>query len=230
VDYDNLPEPLRAQGPITLADRVFDVIRRYLPEKDHVHIRLYGGWFLEEKLTKRAQDLLVALGTSFPYPLWIRDTSIPRLVPVTAQLAYSLEKLPKKFLHNTFRQRPPARRMSCEDPLSQGCGGGSCPLSPMVSFINSGHCSEAGCAITTKHLLKAHGGQKLVDTMLVADLAYLGTIDAVIAVVSSDDDIWPGVITALVDGAHVLHIRTGMANSGIQYVAGVPGKYSELSL
>ena len=50
--------------------------------------------------------------------------------------------------------------------------------------------------------------QKLVDTMLTADLIQVSRPAAThIAVVTSDDDLWPGIYTALSQGATVHHVR-----------------------
>jgi uncharacterized LabA/DUF88 family protein len=53
--------------------------------------------------------------------------------------------------------------------------------------------------------------QKLIDTMLVADLVYLATSnrqECRVAVVSSDDDMLPGIRTAVNAGARVFQIHT----------------------
>src|SRR4051794_1466349 len=105
VDYDNVPIQIRRQGLLNLADKVFEVVRPFLLDDIRLDIRLYGGWYEEDKLTRRAQDLAVELG-AFPYPLWLKDRAPARLVPVNASLAQSLEALPKKLLHGTYRQRP----------------------------------------------------------------------------------------------------------------------------
>jgi len=51
--------------------------------------------------------------------------------------------------------------------------------------------------------------QKLVDTMLTADMIYLaqaGVKD--VCLVSSDDDLWVGIRTAILLGANVTQIHT----------------------
>jgi uncharacterized LabA/DUF88 family protein len=50
--------------------------------------------------------------------------------------------------------------------------------------------------------------QKLVDTLIVADLAALAhATHQVIALASSDDDLWPGILLALELGSTVLHLQ-----------------------
>ncbi|WP_313274987.1 hypothetical protein [Stenotrophomonas sp.] len=50
----------------------------------------------------------------------------------------------------------------------------------------------------------------MVDTLLVADMAYLSLKmrDKNIVVVSSDTDMWPGVLLATSAGCQIIHIHT----------------------
>ncbi|KZC26355.1 hypothetical protein RhoFW510R10_07105 [Rhodanobacter sp. FW510-R10] len=50
----------------------------------------------------------------------------------------------------------------------------------------------------------------MVDTMMVADLAYISLVERAknVVVVSSDTDMWPGVMLALRAGCYVLQIHT----------------------
>ena len=64
--------------------------------------------------------------------------------------------------------------------------------------------------------------QKLVDTMLVSDLIFLATRgERDLVVVSSDDDIWPGIRTALQLGARVTQVHTGGRETPADYTRGV---------
>ena len=230
VDYDNVPDHILRQGPIYLADRLFELLRPLLGDDTHLELKFYGGWYEADRLTQKAQDLVAKLA-QFPYPMWIKEQTPPQLVRITASLAHSLEALPKKLIHSTYRQRPPARRFACEDPQLHGCTIVPCPLVSLATFINNKACPQAGCAVTPQDLFRAVGEQKLVDTMLVADLIHLsGLGERTLAVVTSDDDVWPGIISARVIGTHVVHIRTGMSSSHAMYNDGVPGKYTEVSL
>src|SRR5690349_17620685 len=167
VDYDNVADDIRNKGPLYLADRLFELLRPHILSDPHIGIKLYGGWYEDGTLTRKAQDLAGQLG-AFPYPMFIKETTPARLVRITADLAHSLEVLPKKFLHSTYRLRPPARRFSCEDPQQHGCKGSPCPLSGLAQFVNNEKCPETSCAVVPKALFRAVGQQKLVDTMLVA--------------------------------------------------------------
>lgn len=73
--------------------------------------------------------------------------------------------------------------------------------------------------------------QKLVDTMLVADLIHLAINgEMTIAVVSSDDDFWPGILSAMTLGAHVVHIGTKYAPSHRMYLSSLGNNYSKAKL
>jgi hypothetical protein len=230
VDFDNVPDPIRSQGPLYLADRLFERLKPHLAGDPHIQMKLYGGWYQQDRLTKNAQNLLAQLGL-FPYPLWITDVSPAQLVRINAELAHSLEALPKKHLHGTLRFRPPARRFMCEDPRANGCTSTTCPISAIADFVNKKQCTEAGCSVTPKLLFRGVAEQKLVDSMLVADIIHLSSIgERAVAIVTSDDDVWPGIISALVGGTHVIHLRSGSGSSGASYTDSVPGKYTELSL
>jgi uncharacterized LabA/DUF88 family protein len=73
--------------------------------------------------------------------------------------------------------------------------------------------------------------QKLVDTMMVADMIYLARADnAAIAVVSSDDDMWPGILSGLVAGAQLIHIQTTGVKRVLPYKRNVNGTYVQLEI
>jgi uncharacterized LabA/DUF88 family protein len=74
-------------------------------------------------------------------------------------------------------------------------------------------------------------GQKLVDTMMTADIIHLaanGSTD--ICVISSDDDLWPGIKSALLLGRRVVHLRTHDRASAARYARDAGPNYTELML
>lgn len=69
-------------------------------------------------------------------------------------------------------------------------------------------CPRKGCFIHPSDLVYKPS-QKLVDTMLTADLIhYASTGTKRLAIVSSDDDLWPGIASACQLGSTVIHIHT----------------------
>lgn len=69
-------------------------------------------------------------------------------------------------------------------------------------------CPTPKCTVELdKVLLRAE--QKLVDTMLVTDLIHYSMHQKeTIVVVTSDDDVWPGIHSAIVHGANIHHVQT----------------------
>ena len=74
--------------------------------------------------------------------------------------------------------------------------------------------------------------QKLVDTMLVVDLAHLARQGgSVLVVVSTDDDVWPGIRFALLLGAVLIHVHPIPGRSTPrQYRRLMTATYTEVSL
>ncbi len=230
VDYENIPKIVRSQGAVYVADRILQRINPQLdPNSKLVDFKMYGGWDENSKLTRRAQDLEAELKNRFPRDLRLSEQP-PRSVRLNAALAHSLEVTPKKLMTNTVRTTPFEKQLICASPHDLGCTNPRCPLAPMEAFFQGGTCPVAGCRLTPSVLLKSVQ-QKLVDTMLVADLVHLGHRgERQITVVTSDDDIWPGILAALSSGAHVLHVQTLGQRPSLPYLTGIQGKYTQFGL
>lgn len=73
--------------------------------------------------------------------------------------------------------------------------------------------------------------QKLVDTVLTADLIQVSPpASTQIAVVTSDDDLWPGIYTALSQGATVHHVRPSRSPEADDYETETETGYRPYSL
>jgi hypothetical protein len=104
-------------------------------------------------------------------------------------------------------------------------------MEAMYNFFQSGKCPQADCSYGVHDLVQSRGEQKLVDTMIVADLIHLSHIgETDVAVVTADDDVWPGVITGMQAGTHVVHIWPKQHKASPRYLSGVPGRYSPVPL
>jgi hypothetical protein len=100
----------------------------------------------------------------------------------------------------------------------------------MYDFFQSGTCPQPGCSLRIRDLVLGRSEQKLVDTMIVADLIHLShTGETEVAVVTADDDVWPGVITGMQAGAHIVHIWPKHYRASPRYLRGVPGLYSAVA-
>ena len=131
---------------------------------------------------------------------------------MSVELAYSLAALPTKHLLDTFRKRYGPSNIQCHDPKSKGCQTHSCPLAAIPSFLKGKSCPEPNCSINADSLL-FRPEQKLVDSMMLSDLLfYAHENHSPLAIVSSDDDLWPGILSALHVGAEIRHIRTQRAS------------------
>jgi uncharacterized LabA/DUF88 family protein len=73
----------------------------------------------------------------------------------------------------------------------------------------SASCGNSGCSSQLGDVL-VRDEQKMVDTLIVADIAHqvFKAMATDVVVVSSDTDMWPGVLLALRSGCAVTHIHT----------------------
>jgi hypothetical protein len=235
VDHDNIPISIRKNSPLHVADTICAALERNLPDvfksDQRLDLRLYGGWYSGNNQSRAAQQLSAQINRDFPYVFTLSASGVRIPITINANLAHALVILPKKTLHDTFRYRPSANGISCSHPTAIGCVEVNCPSVAVFHFFNQAQCSHLGCPITPSKLVKPRGEQKLVDTMLVADLIYLAQInEPVLTVVSSDDDIWPGIISCMQGGTHIIHVSTKHHGRRVGYLAGVTGKYSKATL
>lgn len=209
VDYDNVPQAVRRHGLLDLMGRVLSLLPpAALPRGSRASCRLYGGWFEKRTLSPRAQVLATEIRRTFPTVLRLGVAASPRPIEVEVELARSLRARPDRHLFHTYRPRNPPRRLASRPLPFTGCAlPGDCPLAPVHRLLEVDACPQAPCEATTRDILMVPA-QKLVDTMLTADLIQVSRPAAThIAVVTSDDDLWPGIYTALSQGATVHHVR-----------------------
>lgn len=226
VDYDNIPAHIRAGGAKYLADRILTAVADALAQKPSIlQIRLYGGWERLNILTANAQKLSAEISGSFP-TISMRPTP----VKVTMELVHSMEIAPRKLLNNKLRFEPLRSGVRFKKPSDTTCRNSNCPIDVLYDFFKDGLCPIRGCAGTVAALADQQQ-QKLVDTMLVADLIYLASNQTdPIAVVSSDDDMWPGINSALAIGKHVVHLETKQWTGTSSYRLMNVGTYSQRAL
>ena len=139
---------------------------------------------------------------------------------------------PSRHLWYTLRSKTAPRGVEFLDPSSAGCRfADRCPLRPGYDFFVRGHCPEPDCRLTGPLVLRRRE-QKLVDTMLAADVFLdVYSNERQIAVVSSDDDLWPAIRTALQFGVRVVHIHTESGYATRQsYVRGQSAGYVQVNL
>lgn len=232
VDFDNVESNLLRRGVLALSERL---IRAMADAQMNIPARcdvgLYGGWYERDLLTRSAQRIASDLQGTFPAPIrW--QTNTARGVCLTrADLAFSLHADPSRHLFFTFRNRPFSATIHCDQSILQSCAIPTCPLQAVASFLTQRRCSGQSCTVTQRDFL-SKGEQKLIDTMITSDLIYLAhSGQNNLVVVSSDDDLWPGIRTALALGADVtqIHTRPGRRTK-TAYSQGLGSGYREILL
>ena len=212
VDYDNLG---RFRESNTL-----DVIIRHIESRipdlfvtgiSRIEVRLYGGWFIGQSLTRQAQTLAVQMQAYFPATIQRQSTSgIPETRILSVEFARSGLFLPAVSLPETFMPGRSVGGLQINQSGWRACAApASCSLVAIERFLREDQCSLSTCTVTTRDLLRRNE-QKQVDTLLVADLAELTLRQSAkrVALVSSDMDMLPGVLLCLTAGAAVCHIHT----------------------
>jgi uncharacterized LabA/DUF88 family protein len=212
VDYDNLGD--------FRDSKTLDGIMRHIESRlpDHfvegilrVDIRLYGGWTTGRQLTRQAQALGAQIQAGFPSTTTrINNAGIQVTRIVNVSFARSGLFLPSEDLADTFMPLRSVGNVKIDQSAWRPCAAPqNCRLQVVEKFIKDGQCDYAGCGVTSRDLLKRNE-QKQVDTLLVADMAELVLRQDVkrIAIVSSDADMWPGVLLCLSAGAQVCQIHT----------------------
>jgi hypothetical protein len=228
LDWDNLEESVRRQGPRYVADRIWTTfeksMRGQLQGVSRLDVRLYGGWYGPQKLTNYGAQMAADVQRDFPFML--RSSSQNANVTIGGELAQALLALPKHTLPHTFRFRQGPPRLTCAHPTTLGCNDPACPILVVHQFFGGGKCPAAHCLHQVDQVL-GRNEQKLVDTMLVSDLIYLAySGETRISVVSSDDDLWPGMLMAMHQGSHVIQLCTKHPSSHKLYHGTLYGRYS----
>lgn len=232
VDYNNVLETERRRGIVYLVDRIISVldpehIRRYR----RIALRLYDGWYEMQSPTRHAQQIAADVQKAFPSTRTLTDKAGAFNAIVNVELAYSLRCDPGVNIWHTYRQRSTFNNLSCHPPHSVGCTSPACVLSPIHTFFSTGKCPTPGCNVTPSDLF-TRNEQKLVDSMIVADMFFWHlSSHAELAIVSSDDDLWPAIRMLLLRGMKVFHIHThpGRTTRAF-YTQGIGSDYVQLSM
>ena len=239
VDYYNLSQRQRHRARQDRHRRVVDVVVDQIvsvivPEhissgEDRIDMRLYGGWYEDETPTHDAQEIDDALRANYPAVI-ARELGLGIVLDV--QLAYSLRCNPAHHLLHTLRSKAAPRGLEFLAPSAHGCKlPDACPLRPGYDFFVRGRCPEQSCRVKGPLVTRRHE-QKLVDTMLASDVFFNVHEQARrLAVVSSDDDLWPPISMALQFGVDVVHVQTEKGRTTKPaYLQANGAQYVQLSL
>lgn len=226
IDYDNLR--LGRRGLQHLVTRLLDGVgTTWCLGERSMHCRLYGGWFDGERLSKGAERLAHEMHNEFPQRMRVSDGSRVVRMRVTMEFARSLIGDTVSLTH-TYRRRSMPTGLMCVDPPFRKCAHPTtCAIDGLAPFVNESMCPHPRCEVTPRNVLR-RSEQKLVDSMLVVDLVTLGqTVSELIVLVSSDDDMWPGLRAALLHNARVLHVS---ARTPPQYQSLTTQGYSRITI
>ena len=216
LDYDNLRADQARMGVRAVIELITDRICSVLPAiPEQIEFRLYHGWYEEATPTRQAQKIIPVLQAEFPTrfcPFGATPDASGRLpyVRLLADLAVALLVEPHR--HLLYTVRPQQTRFSVYAPSSERfgerrCVRADCCLRGIKKLFKNTACPE--CDLTVGDLFPGRRQQKLVDTMLTADLLHLSTTsEDPVALVSSDDDMMPPILQALYNGVTVVHVHT----------------------
>lgn len=233
IDYDNLSSQHKSCG---LRDLLQEIVNKTIVLNgrcpDRIKCRVYGGWYENSTPTVSAQILSSKISSDFPTTLIQQDRmgrTIKKII-ATAELAYSLMAEPKKHLVKTLRKRPFGANVEINNLTLTACSQANCLGKVVESFFKNKLCPHTSCNYKQVDLLLKRE-QKLVDTMMTSDLIFLAIRDkGTLSLVSSDDDVWPGIQTALNLGASVNQVHTSKRATPIEYTGGVSQKFKEVHL
>jgi hypothetical protein len=210
VDYDNVEMLERSRGVEHVVTKlVGNIGAAALALTPRIRGRLYGGWYEGYARTRQAQILLADVGAAFPKPVSVSDGATSTTALVNVEVVSSLEIEPAFEYHRTYRPQGESGRLNCVALPFAGCTVPTgCALAPLHQAVVTKKCPNQGCGVALSDIL-TRPQQKLVDTLLTADLIHFAATSASwVALASCDDDLWPGIRTALTFGKPIIHLQT----------------------
>ncbi len=210
VDFDNVEPGITRTGAVNMAKLLVPLIPpSVLARHASVHVRLYGGWRSSGALTTGAQKLVPDLRAGSPTVIGRPGRNAGSAMRLTVELAEGPMGTATQLQETLARDRDLRKfraRRSWSECTRPGVG---CGMSLHATLAHTTPCPVPGCASRLSHVL-VRDEQKMVDTLLVADIAYqaLALKATDVVVVSSDTDMWPGVLLAIRAGCNVVHLHT----------------------
>lgn len=210
VDFDNLSNEQRRLGLYPILLRISKSLAKYCAiEIPHfLNFRLYGGWYLGRNLTRKAQNLIQDINLNKNQTLSIpSDNGLVFKPRFRVALAYSLGSHPHKHLFSTLRRRHGCSKLRYKVSNNFNCSNQNCLIRMIDDALSTGKCVAKDCGRDLREIL-FQDEQKLVDTMIVSDIIYYSCVcKKEVCLVSSDDDMWPGIISAVSLGGSVVHLK-----------------------
>jgi predicted nuclease of predicted toxin-antitoxin system len=210
VDYDNVDRSLTTGGPTNCAKILAQVVPTEMIKRfDSILVRLYGGWRSNGTLTHAAQRLVPDIRASSPTMISFTDGATRLLRKISVELAEQPIGLTFPLTETLARDRSLRRFRANPHRLVSCTNVPNCGLTSHFSLNERTPCTDPACSMVIGDLL-VRDEQKMVDTLLVADIAHQTFVAKTtdIVVVSSDTDMWPGVLLALQNSCNILQVHT----------------------
>ncbi len=222
IDYDNLEAADQLKGLHYIADQISSSISPiYMDGDKRINLRLYGGWYTQDIITIKAQQLETEILECFPIKSLLSDMKTE--VIVNCQMAYSTLAEPSFHLLHTFREKSVTQRIYSKTPSEIGCSEKDCVIETINQLLNKKKCPKCGNTKLKSILYKKE--QKLVDSMIITDLLTQSLSDTCIGLVSSDDDCWPGIRAIVAKGCKIIHIKSKDSTQAQLYTKNINSNY-----
>lgn len=207
VDFDNIERTLTLSGAVQLSKSIVSSLpRAVLLAHTHATIRFYGGWRTNGLATNQSHTISADIQANAPAYIALTGGQTFRLdIELALASLGSLKIFSETYVRDRelrgFRARP--------TPLSNCIDSVSCGMVVHRGVRHTTQCGTSGCSVKLGQVF-SRDEQKMVDTLIVADLAdiALGRRATHLVLVSSDTDMWPGVLLAVNAGCNVLHIHS----------------------
>lgn len=211
VDYDNLPQKLQSTGAVSVAKSILAVLpSNLLHPYGQVDFRLYGGWRTSAGFTTAVQaGLLPEIRANTKSAWQFTHIGTQQTLFFTLSLAVGLVGTRRAFPGTLAPSRDLRRFKARKEEPWRGCREPqSCGFALLRGADYKTPCTAAGCGVQLNEVL-VRDEQKMVDTMMVADIAHKVFVEKATEVVllSSDVDMWPGIFLALNAGVRVTHVH-----------------------
>lgn len=209
VDYDNVERTARQKGVTGVIHRILHLLPEdVLSPMTHVVTRIYGGWYDDRQLTTAAKALRDDINGNFPSTVPLSASRRPNEILVSVELALAPSITPEVDMMNTYRVRNAPRNLRVKDHPFARCAlpNSGCPLHGTHHLLKRNRCPETECPIRVRDVI-TRTEQKLVDTMLTADLVFAARRPSTVVVASNDDDLWPAIYTAVHLGTTIHHVH-----------------------
>lgn len=165
---------------------------------ENIIVRLYGGWYSEDKLTVQASQLQQFLSQISIFPIIING----KLVSGKVELAASLYEIPDVVWGYTMKEKDGIPRIRINhEKIDSTCNinRDQCPHYIMYRFTKAKdkRCHVSGCLNLQRDIYKGIE-QKMVDTLLACDLIAISddeNCDGVL-IFSDDFDHFPSLAVA----------------------------------